>query len=102
MNHIKHESPYGNYFLSAEFRKYPNGQTSIQLNDEEDGLPYCRATISVQNKLEDGEVAIKNYSENEGILESLISAGIVFPPHRVIDQGYVKIPVCKLKITKEV
>lgn len=42
------------------------------------------------------EVAIKNYSENEGILSQLIEMGIVLKPHRFQKSGWIDIPVCKL------
>jgi hypothetical protein len=97
---IEHKSPYGDakYRLIVNVSKYKNGQSAIQLYDAEDGLPYAKATVSVQEQLEDGEVAIKNYSENSGILESLVSAGVVTEPHRFIYSGFVTIPVCKLKL----
>jgi hypothetical protein len=96
---IKHKSPFGGtYRLFESLGKYPNGQTSIRLYDEEDGLPYATATVSVKDQLEEDEVAIKNYSENEGLLQSLINSKIIDSPHRFIESGFVKIPVCKLKI----
>ncbi len=46
--------------------------------------------------IESGEVAIKNYSENEGVLQALIAAKIISEPVRFIATGFVQIPVCKL------
>jgi hypothetical protein len=43
------------------------------------------------------EVATKDHSENEGILTSLISAGLVELPHRFIPSGFVEIPICQPK-----
>jgi hypothetical protein len=95
---IKHKSQFGGTFrLTSSLGKYPNGQIAIKLYDESDGLPYATATVSVQEKLEACEVAIKNYSENVGILESLINAKVIDSPHRFIQSGFVNIPVCKLK-----
>ena len=97
MKIIKHESPYGVYELSLQFGKYKNGQISINLFDVEDGMPYAKATICLDDGiLKDNEVAIKNYSENEGILETLIQNRIVEEPHAYIQSGFVKIPICKL------
>ena len=96
---IKHKSQFGGTFcLFESLGKYQNGQTAIRLYDESDGLPYATATVSVQDKLENDEVAIKNYSENEGILESLVKANVITEPHRFIESGFVKIPICKLKL----
>jgi hypothetical protein len=69
---IKHKSPYGDYELIAQFGKYKNGQTAIKLIDTADGFPFATATICVEDYLlKENEVAIKDYSENEGILQSL-------------------------------
>jgi hypothetical protein len=48
------------------------------------------------NGLDENEVAIKNYSENEGILDVLVAEGIVKSPHRYVNSGFVKIPICEL------
>lgn len=100
MNTINHKSPYGGeYKLSLSFAKYQNGQTAIKMFDMEDGFPYATATVCVEDDLlKEDEVAIKNYSENAGILESLIDSGIVDYPHAFIQSQHIKIPVCKLLI----
>ena len=70
---------------------------TLQVYRIEDGFPepWCTAAVKVPGLLI-GEVAIKNYSENEGILSALVSAGIVKEPHRYIWQERVRIPVCIL------
>lgn len=62
----------------------------------EDNEPFMTASVSVEAELEADEVAIKNYSENEGILDELIKNGVVSKPHKVINSGFVTIPICKL------
>ena len=97
MKKITHRSPYGGtYSLKLFFRKYSNGQTRLDLIDSEDGLPYATATVAVDMSIAEDEVIIKNYSENEGILESLINAGIVSHPVSFIRSGFVHLSVCKL------
>lgn len=100
---ITHKSPFGeDYRLSLQFAKYANGQTAIRLWDLSDGFPYATATVCVEDHLlKEDEVAVKDYSENAGILESLIEGGIVEHPHAFIQSNYVKIPVCKLIIKPE-
>lgn len=96
---ITHKSPYGDYELVPSFGRYGNGQTAIKLIDSADGFPFATATVCVEdNLLKEDEVAIKNYSENEGILESLIDAGIIEHPHAFIQSSHVRIPICKLLI----
>lgn len=70
---------------------------TLQICRTEDGYPepWCTAAIKIPGLLI-GEVAIKDYSENEGILDVLVSAGIVKAPHRYIWQDRVRFPVCIL------
>ena len=74
--------------------EYQDGSKAIELIDQEDGSPVMVASVWVPG-LEEGEVAIKHYSENEGILDVLIEEGIVTKPHRKVHSGFVTIPVCK-------
>lgn len=91
-------SPFGlRYLLFIRKEFYPNGSIRIQLYDSTDGSPYATATSLTQERLEEGEVGIKNWSENEGILEFLVSNSIIESPHRYINQGYVRVPICRLK-----
>lgn len=79
-----------------------NGESiSIYMNKnrlearDEQGFPYM--VIGLPHKsLNKDEVAIKNYSENTGILEALLANNIVDKPHRFLRQGFVTVPVCKL------
>jgi len=96
---IEHKTPFGGetYKLSVSFSKYKNGQNVIQLFDMADGFPYAMASVSLTSvDMDSDEVAIKNYSENEGILESVISAGIITNPHSFVPSGHVNIPICKI------
>jgi hypothetical protein len=61
---------------------------------EVDGL---RVSVNLEERpLAPTEVAIKNYSECDGMLDALVAAGVVLPPHRIIESGYVELPVCHL------
>lgn len=69
---------------------------AIQLVDE-DGFPYATATVYLEDyDYEPGEVTIKNYSENEGILDVLVENGIVSKMKMLIPSGFVWVPVCDL------
>jgi hypothetical protein len=83
--------------LRVTYTRYANGQNAILLDYAVNGQSYAVASVSLEKPLLPDEVAIKNYCENEGILESLLDAGIVAPPHRFIQSGYVSFPICKLK-----
>ena len=87
------------------FGNYMNGATAINLiclDGEDEGEPYATATINIPRiKLEKNEIIIKNYSENEGILDALVEANIVEDTGGKINVGYAYANICKLK-TKEV
>ena len=74
------------------------GNVAIQLVDERDGQPVATATVNPEYTMKDGYVCIKDYSENEGMLEALMNAGIVSEPISFIQMGFVKVPVCVLLV----
>lgn len=87
--------------------KYNNGRTALELviakDDEErdlfKGEPMTMATVNIpMANLEADEVVIKDYSENEGVLEALVKAGVVKDTGKIIATGFVTCPVCKLLI----
>jgi hypothetical protein len=84
------------YKVRVKIGKYPKGNNSIELYDLEDGFPFAKSTVNLPG-LERDEVAIKNYSENEGMLDFLVDNGIVHSPHRSERSGFVTVPVCKIK-----
>jgi len=45
----------------------------------------------------EGYVAIKNYSENEGMLQFLLENDIVEKPVTFVEENYVSFPICKIK-----
>lgn len=63
----------------------------------------ARASINIpEANIKNNEIAIKNYSENEGMLEALIKAGVVADPRITLKLDYhthtIDIPVCKVLI----
>ncbi len=82
--------------VTLERCNYLNNGLALELVETETGEPFMMCTVNIPN-LSDGEVAIKNYSENEGVLDFLIKEGIIEPPHRFASSGYVSLPVCKVK-----
>lgn len=92
---------HNGYNLHLSKGKYPNGQNSIKLiiddeSSEENGFPYATASIAITEHLKPNEIAIKDYSENEGILDMLVDNNIVSQPIRFVHSGYVAIPICNL------
>ena len=94
-------------FLGEEctvmFTKYANNnRIAIRLEFiNEYGAPEHMgiATVNLSDyPIKSDEVIIKDYSENEGIYDILIDAGIIEPANRFVDSGFVSCPVCKLKV----
>jgi Domain of unknown function (DUF4313) len=89
---------FGQYQLVPQFGQYRNNnRISITLLDAEDGIPFAVATVNLPDEpLEENEIAIKNHSENEGILWALQEAGIVGQVKREVQSGFVRIPIVEL------
>jgi hypothetical protein len=88
---------FGGEHCLISWGKYPNGRVSIQLFGKNG--PMGTATVNIPSEpLDDYEVIIKSYSENEGMLEALVSAGIVKETGRYVTTGYVIAPVCRLLV----
>lgn len=77
----------------------PNNIALVAYTDD-NGYKEEFGVISVNPSevLEKGYVAIKNWSENEGILNVLIREGVVSTPNLFIKSSFVDIPVCKLLV----
>ena len=86
---------FAGFKCDVMIQKYGTGNPAVRLLDAEDGMPVATATTNIDG-LDSDEVAIKDYSENEGMYETLLNAGVISPMHKEIEQGWVKIPICKL------
>ena len=78
---------------------YGNGRKAIKIVSDVDGQPMMTATSNLPEfdiDLEDDDVIIKTYSENEGILQDLIDNGIISKPHMELMNGFALFPVAKL------
>jgi len=85
------------YSVTVKLSKYANGRTSIQILDAIDGQPYATASVNIDHVLlADNEVLIKDYSENEGMLDFLIKNNIVTPTPNGVQSGFVWLPVAIL------
>lgn len=72
---------------------------ALPLYAVEDGSPVAVATVNLPElALAADEVLVKDYSENAGMLELLIAAGVVSPPLRAVQSGYVTLYVCRCLI----
>ena len=93
--------------VSIRKRKYNNGRPSLELlyadeNSEDYGFPYTIASVNLPDvPLDEDEILIKDYSENEGMLNFLTENNIVYPTNRGVQSGFVWIPVCILRPESE-
>jgi hypothetical protein len=79
------------------FAQYGNKRTAIQLLAADDNTPIAVASVNLPDEpMEADEIAIKDYSENEGMLDCLVKAKIVSTPLRFVESGWVTIPICHL------
>ena len=82
--------------LTLEQHHYSNGRLAIRAVDCDTGEPIATLTVNMPEIfLEPGEILIKDYSENEGALESLLLAALV-EPLAVIPCGHAEAIKCKL------
>jgi hypothetical protein len=95
---MKFNSKYSNEEINVSLHrsKYSNGGHALSLIDESDGFPYAKCTVNIPGLSED-EVAIKDYSENEGVYDLLVDNGIIERSHRTEYSGFVALPICKIK-----
>lgn len=72
-------------------KMYFNSRIAIPLQDPETGEPIATASVNIADDdvpMEPNEVFIKDYSENEGMVDALIAAGIINPdPVKKIKNG---------------
>lgn len=88
----------GNTPVKVSFDRYAEGDAAAIILSCMDGSPYTKASVNlVPGTIEEGQVAIRNYNENEGILKLLVDNGIVRPArlHTVIS-GFVEIGIYQL------
>lgn len=81
-----------------EKQRYHQGSVDrigLLLKDIHTGEPVAVATVNIPEiPLAPGEVVVKDYSENEGMLDTLVAAGVVSAPSRAVQLRYVTVYVC--------
>ncbi|MSU01805.1 hypothetical protein [Tissierella pigra] len=73
-----------------------NENLGIELIDEEDGGVIAKATINPDIELLDNQVAIKDYTENAGMVEALLSAGVISRYIKSVPAGFMMVPVYEI------
>ena len=83
----------GCFFSDGRYRD--NGNRALEIINHAEG-PIATVTVNPGEPVENDCIAVKNYSENAGMLDFLRDNGIVGETVRVINSGWVEIPVCRL------
>lgn len=80
----------------VQMSKYTNGRPAIQLFGD-DG-PWAKATVNIPEfDVPVGHVLIKDWSENNGIMEDLIDNGVIGSPVGVVPAGFELAQLCPLR-----
>lgn len=69
-----------------------NDAPALYLIDAEDGAPVVTVTANVpgvSENLPEGEVLVKDFSENTGVMDALIEAGYLEPTGNDVPSGFV-------------
>ncbi len=84
--------------VNVQLHYYENGRTAIILTHDELGKLMTPTVNIPEIKLDKNQVLIKNYSENEGILDELINNKIIEDTGINISCGFVVLHLCNLLI----
>ena len=83
---------------SIRLAQYTNNRTAIQIFSPNG--PEMTATVNIPDQpLEPDQVLIKNWTENEGILEALIDNNVITDTGLLISTGFVQANLCTLNDT---
>jgi hypothetical protein len=81
-----------------EFSKYTSGdRKAMVILDPVTHETICIPTVNIpEAKLAKNEILIKDWSENEGVLQTLVENGIVKDTGKTVKTGFVNAHVCEL------
>ena len=84
---------FRDHFCIVRFALYrQNSQPAILLVDQKTGKAIATATVCLPEiDLAPGRTLIKDYSENEGILDLLTEAGIVRETGNIFETGFAHV-----------
>lgn len=92
---------FKNTGYTVQIKRYTDNNriAIILINPEEPQFDVIVCTINMPSiALNDNIVIIKNYTENEGILDALIKHKVVSEPIGFVQTGFVQSPMCKVLI----
>ena len=88
---------YGETFdLVPSFGRYENGRLALRLYSDEGAFATISVNVPSDQIYTDTEMFVKDYSENEQIVDKLVHDGWLVGTDRQVRSGYVTIPVMRL------
>lgn len=86
-------SPRGKAYVVEKTYSSPS---NLCLEIHDDSGPLLIATTNIAGYIcEEGHVLIKHWSENQGVYEALLKAGVIGPVIRRVPTGFVEAYECK-------
>lgn len=97
---VKLRFPFGKTYTGniVADKYYYTGDIALSFVDSATGELITVLTVALESPASPGSVFIKDYSENEGLLDQLIEQEIVGEPTNYVRSGYVTIPMVPLLI----
>ena len=87
---------YKDWDCNVQVTRYANGQAALVLVSREGGELIAKASTCCNIDLKEDETAIKVWTENEGMLEALVSAGVVEDTGARVECGWSEAPIVKI------
>lgn len=85
----------GRLTVDAILREYEDGSPALLLM--EGGAPYAKVSVRMPGvELAWNEILVKDYGENEGLLEQLVEAGVLYDTGLVVPSGFVELKICRI------
>ena len=90
---------FNKWECNVQLSEHVGGHNALILRDINTDEVIIIASVNLKEMpMNIDEVAIKDYSENQGVLKALRKAGIVGKPVKWVRSGFVRIAICKILI----
>lgn len=96
----KRSYTYAGEDVVVTLEKYTNNNNLAVRICSLDGEPYCSCSVNPGFALEEDEIVVKDYSENEGILEWILGNDLAEITGKVFDIGFKKLNIVKIDFSK--
>jgi len=88
---------FKNWSCTTVWGFYGNGRVGLRL--VEDGSPVATVTINTAVRVGLDEIIVKEYEENEGLIEALVTAGVVEPSFQAVYIGSFNSRCARCRLT---